>query len=140
MRASPFARQAGARSKSLCHRCPTLVFGNALKLGDHFAIATFISATRFAGASATKRPGPSYRGLSSRVVRVPDDNLTVILIGEALDGATRSRRMAARLLLDLLRNDPSAELSIGKQQIVEAKETAEVVTELRALIDQHLLR
>jgi hypothetical protein len=69
-----------------------------------------------------------------------DDPLMVVLINEAVNGSTRPRRMAAKLLLDLLRSDPSDEGFKGKQEVVEAKETADVVRELRALIDQHGLR
>ena len=71
---------------------------------------------------------------------MPKDSIMVALIAEAHGARTLPRRVAASLLLDLLRLDSSDELFMSRQDVVEANETPEVIKELRALIDEHQLR
>ena len=72
--------------------------------------------------------------------RMPTDAVMVALIDEALNASTHARRIAARLLLDVLRAWPTAEGSKRQLDKLEAAETMAVANELRALIEQYGLR
>jgi hypothetical protein len=61
------------------------------------------------------------------------DAVMVALMHEALNAPNQARRIAARLLLDLVRADA---VKVG-QKVAEAKATPEVVRELHALIAEH---
>jgi hypothetical protein len=61
------------------------------------------------------------------------DTLMVALMHEALNAPNEARRIAARLLLDLVRRDAGK----VEQQVAEAKATPDVVRELHALITEH---
>ena len=65
------------------------------------------------------------------------DALKVALLDEALNASAPARRIAASLLLDVMRAKWSAEAFHSRLQTVEASETAEVAKELRALIERH---
>ena len=69
-----------------------------------------------------------------------NDALTVALLNEALNASTQARRIAARLLLDLLRPKLTAPDLERRLERVEATETLEIADQLRALIDEHGLR
>jgi hypothetical protein len=61
------------------------------------------------------------------------DTVMVALMNEALNAPDQARRIAARLLLDLVRRDA---VKVG-QKVTEAKATPEVLRELHALITEH---
>jgi hypothetical protein len=68
---------------------------------------------------------------------MPSDRIMVALIAEAMGAATRPRRIAASLLLEVLRSDPAADDFETKVEIIEAKEAADVANELRVLVAAH---
>jgi len=68
---------------------------------------------------------------------MPDDSVMGGLMADALGGRTSSRRIAARLLLDLLQPEPSAKAFKTKVEFVEAEETPEIGHQLRSLIAKH---
>lgn len=65
------------------------------------------------------------------------DALKVALLDEAFNASAPARRIAASLLLDVMRAERSDEAFHSRLQTVEASETAEVAKELRALIERH---
>ena len=67
------------------------------------------------------------------------DALKVALLDEALNASAPSRRIAASLLLDVMRAEPNEADFHGRVQTVEARQTGEVAKELRAIIEFYVL-
>jgi hypothetical protein len=65
------------------------------------------------------------------------DALRVASLDEALNASAPTRRVAARLLLDVMRAVRTDAAFRGHLQTVETRETAEVAKELRALIERY---
>jgi hypothetical protein len=71
---------------------------------------------------------------------MPTDAQRAAILNEALNATFPSRRIAASLLLDVLR-DRSNDVALTRLlEIVEATKASEVVTELRKLIEEYGLR
>ena len=68
-----------------------------------------------------------------------DDSVLVALINESVTAPDRPRRIAARILLDVLRSDGDLDGAERKTELVTSG-VASVADELRNLIDLHRLR
>jgi hypothetical protein len=71
---------------------------------------------------------------------MPNDALTIVLLHEAFNAPKDARRVAARLLLDILWSELTGPVLERRLEKAEAVEALAVADELRALIDQYRLR